>query len=106
MPREAERSSLRQIARQVKYQWMPIITVTNLIILQWLLRPLLKLVRCPILVIEAELDQVVSVDSRWVDALGSRDVENRFLLGFPHSGLSVPQQVDLANVIVKWCGNG
>ncbi len=106
MPREAERSSLRQIARQVKYQWMPIITVTNLVILQWLLRPLLKLVRCPILVIEAELDQVVSVDSRWVDALGSRDVENRYLLGFPHSGLSVPQQVDLANVIVKWCDNG
>lgn len=105
MPKESETSSSRQIARQVKYRWMPIITVANLIILQWLLRPLLRLVRCPLLVVEGELDQVVRVDAQWVDSLGSEDVQNRYLRGYPHSGLSVKQQIDLAEVIVKWCGS-
>jgi pimeloyl-ACP methyl ester carboxylesterase len=106
MPREIDLSSIKATSRIQAYQWMPIITVTNLIILQRILRPILGWVQCPVLIFEAGLDEVVQVPSSWVSALGDQNVRKHFLYGFPHSSLSVKQQIELSDIIVDWCRTG
>ena len=106
MPREVAPVSAKRAARQIGYEWLPIITVANLVILQWILRPLLRLVRCPILILEGELDKVVTVDPTWTRALGSSNVETALMHGYQHSGCSRGQQVELANLIIDWCRRG
>jgi pimeloyl-ACP methyl ester carboxylesterase len=103
MPREFELTTSRSFARAPSYQWLPVITAANLIILQNILRPFLHLVRCPILILEAERDEVVSVSPSWLEALGHDNVRKHFLYGFPHSGFSSEQQKILADIIVQWC---
>ncbi len=103
IPREVETRSFRVVARQPGYQWMPCITVANLIILQYLIRPLLQFVRCPVLILIGGRDQVVEVPPNWVAAIGGGQVQTRLLPEFPHSGFSVDQQIELAGIILKWC---
>jgi pimeloyl-ACP methyl ester carboxylesterase len=102
MPRDEEPKSPKFAAKLSSYQWMPIITVTNLIILQMLLRPLLHLVRCPVLVLIAEQDQVVEVRASWIQAMKNSPVQTELLAGFPHSGLENAQQIRLADAILQW----
>jgi len=106
MPREVKTKSPKSTARLAGYQWMPIITVANLVILQMLVRPFLHLVRCPVLILIAEKDQVVEVLPSWIRAMKNSSVQTQFLAGFPHSGLENDQQIQLADTILKWIENG
>lgn len=103
IPREVEPRSFRVASRQPGFQWMPCITVANLIILQYLMRPLLRFVRCPVLVLIGGRDEVVEVPPTWVAAIGGGQVQTRTLPEYPHSGFNVQQQAELADIILKWC---
>ncbi|MBX3421669.1 MAG: hypothetical protein KF752_08945 [Pirellulaceae bacterium] len=103
MPRHSPDNPVPVVSHTGGYQWMPIITVANLIILQWILKPLLGLVRCPVLIMEAELDEVVYVDPSWSTALRQAPAQTICLKGYPHSRFSTGQQTDLARLIVRWC---
>lgn len=103
MPREFELTKVKEMARIPSYQWLPVITAANLIILQNLLRPLLGWIQCPVLILEAEHDEVVAIPPSWLHALGHENVRKHFLYGYPHSGFSSQQQVVMADIIVRWC---
>lgn len=106
IPKDVTPKSHKTAARQAGYQWMPIITVANLVILQLLIRPFLHLVRCPVLVLIAEKDQVVEVLPSWIDAMKNSQVQTRLMPGYPHSGLESAQQIEVADIILQWTEKG
>lgn len=87
--------------RHVGYRWLPVITVANLVIFQFVLKFFLRYCRDPILLIEGGQDKVVIVDESYVKRLGE-NVQRVKLPDFPHSDLSWQQQSKLASIIVDW----
>jgi pimeloyl-ACP methyl ester carboxylesterase len=106
IPREFESKPAVGAGRPSGYRWLPVITAANMLLLQQLLRPFLGWIRCPLLVLEGELDHVVRIDPSWLRAFGSAELTTELLPGFPHSSLSRSQQEALAHRIVEWCQSG
>jgi pimeloyl-ACP methyl ester carboxylesterase len=106
IPREFESKPAIGGGRSSGYRWLPVITAANMLLLQQLLRPFLGWIRCPLLVLEGELDHVVRIDPSWLRAFGSTELTTELLPGFPHSSLSRSQQEALAHRIVEWCQSG
>lgn len=90
--------------RHVGYRWLPVITVANLVIFQFVIKFFLRFCSDPILLIEGGQDKVVVVDESYVSRLGE-NVKRVYLADFPHSDLSWQQQTDLAGIIVDWLEN-
>ncbi len=90
--------------RHVGYRWLPVITVANLVIFQFVLKFFLRFCRDPVLLIEGGQDKVVIVEESYVKRLGV-NVQRVKLSDFPHSDLSWQQQSQLASIIVDWLEN-
>jgi pimeloyl-ACP methyl ester carboxylesterase len=97
----AEPSETIGSRHHVGYRWLPVITVANLLILQFVLQFLLRFCKRPTLVLEGGKDKVVIVKRNWIEAMKPH-VELIELPEYPHSDLSQQQQVELAEVILAW----
>jgi pimeloyl-ACP methyl ester carboxylesterase len=90
-----------RLRHHLGYRWLPVITVANLQILQFILRRFLRYCHSPILLIEGGQDKVVVVEPEWIKALGT-NVDFIRLENFPHSDLTPQQQTELAKIIRNW----
>jgi pimeloyl-ACP methyl ester carboxylesterase len=84
------------------FRWLPVITVSNLMILQFVLKRFLRYCKSPLLVMQGGNDRVVVVSPTWIKAL-QPNVQFMLLRHFPHSDLSPEQQAELARIIHAWC---
>lgn len=83
------------------FHWLPVVTVSNLMILQFILKRFLKFCRDPLLILQGGNDRVVVVDPEWRKKL---DTNSQFVLlkDFPHSDMTAHQQIELGKLINRW----
>jgi hypothetical protein len=98
---ESEQKDSGSVRHHLGYRWLPVITVANLLVFQFILRFFLSCCRSPVLLMEGGQDQVVVVEPSWIKAIGS-NVKLIHLADFPHSDLTPQQQIDLAKIIRNW----
>lgn len=98
---ESEHADSCDLRDHLGYRWLPVITVANLQVLQFVLQYLLRFCQSRLLVIEGGKDEVVVVERTWIEALGAH-AELLHLADFPHSDLNRQQQTELASIIRNW----
>jgi pimeloyl-ACP methyl ester carboxylesterase len=98
-----KKSDRNKIDKRDGYDYLPVITATNVVLLQIALLPFLTLIKAPVLILHSEADDVVYVPKIWCWLLSrNSDLTEIQLKHMPHSKWSDEQKVQIYEIVAEW----